>query len=1423
MMAQVSWAGSWNGTTVTYYASMNDADYQPSGIWLSDVVNNSSNEDVRLLGNDYFDRHIAISGSFNSGDWIYRNANGSNGKLQKDWRINDNNSANNQTLSVVSLFQGDKVKLSFWGNKPTIKSGNTDVAKNTSINADQEITMNSNGSMDFSIPKGMFITSITVIHNTHNSMAFDQTGKAGDKDGMPYYRFRLSDRYFNEPSLSVSPVNANVTYSVENYGSFPKEVAVLNTKPNNKGDVLFKNLGWCKVTASANGMSTSYLVEVWDNVADYITENDGTKFRFTEAGELHNRIIRAVGGIEVLFGIPRNDEEGGNPNNLADWGNDNSDYHYQPNTTVVSLIDGHYVSSTRADNGWWDRWTYKKSQYPKQGTYYFFKATEKGKLRFGGIKTGKASTNTGEATVDIVNSTDPFADGSHITIFGSTSEGYMEVSEENAIELLPGDVYYMHGTTPEVADGASPFDSRYNEQWAVFQLEWFSFETEFKITEDGTTDTSFGVAAKSGYDIVKYDNRTVVSRPRLTVTNGVSIAKIEYKGKITSADVSIQSDGHIKFSNIQFSTSDEDKMGGAIKVTFQYGQDNINHQSVTCYREYVQTIPYGQHVWDFRKDTNQGADYGDFRYDESGLVSMMNNNTNDWNRVYKVARKVNGVWDKDNPKDAIMVAKNSIRGNNAFYMDNSVGLVFLTGGESFGAGETVNSSTEGLTGDQKMQLPYTTIEGADLLWMRGSEASIVFPGVKAGQYVKIYHYRHADNKGETFRAKNFVDLDNVAYDYNNKFIMRGMWDERFPAYQGDYIRGAAIFRVPSDYEQTDDVDALPTLTLDDEGWAKIYKIEIMDEFKPDLVMTDDVSGLPVDYDGVYGSVVIRNKQQVIKSFYATTGQTHCQHVNTCDYEVIPDDDVQVSVERKIKNSKEDGSGVDYNQLFLRFVKGTGLVKVIQRERASANGTNATTDVPSADLGYVIDKNEYYIAVGELDSKTYPFTWDFTDYNMYQGSSTSKTALGSTTADKYGNWNAMENEGEFGQKHMVEETFGTDDVEQNATTNKQLFAQGSQLTAGTTVIAESEGLGFSRPKAEQKEYKYLQTLEDGFNIRTKMYDAYDLQDNGFQITGQKLCGAGTIIVPDVAKDMYVFVKGTAPSGVSKATKDTSLSPAGGVSAYKVTSDGDVVLSFANGSEIEMIGVTNIQKSVNKLGFATESRNHAIDHTYTGKFTSNDVNAYIIIEDNYNYENYKGAKISLGEPVDVIPENTGVVLYKAGTTEQTTAPLFYPAVNAVNSSVDGNMMVACVESQTVKPTNGDYTTFIMSMFKGTYNKTSGQSTEPTEQNYEGFYPIQKAGTIGANKAYLQILTSSIPKALWDGGNGQGNANQAKGYILIDVDYEGYGETTAIDRVSVEDENATGTNEGVYYNLSGQKLQGTPTVKGIYVKNGKKVYVK
>ena len=103
-------------------------------------------------------------------------------------------------------------------------------------------------------------------------------------------------------------------------------------------------------------------------------------------------------------------------------------------------------------------------------------------------------------------------------------------------------------------------------------------------------------------------------------------------------------------------------MGGAIKVTLANGTgDDI--QTI----DYVMTIPYGQHVWDFRRTADHStSNPADRSYSETELVTMMNNNGTDWNRVYGVAHKTNGAWDDDSPKNPIMAARSSVNGNNAF-------------------------------------------------------------------------------------------------------------------------------------------------------------------------------------------------------------------------------------------------------------------------------------------------------------------------------------------------------------------------------------------------------------------------------------------------------------------------------------------------------------------------------------------------------------------------------------------------------------------------------------------------------------------------------------------------------------------------------------------------------------------------------------
>lgn len=1450
LVAQTGWAGDHNGNTVTY----NVNGHGNNNPWLSTYLFNSSGDEVRTIGDGYYENQIAISGSFNAGDWVYRNE---TDKI--DWYAKEHT----QTLSVLNLSQGDKVKLYFWGQKndgtlikPTIKSSNTNVDKGQTISTGQEITMTSAGSMDFTIKTSMFITGIQVIYaNTSNRATFDTSGM----ESGGYYLCRLSSRSFKEPNLSVYPSNTQVTYTVETYDKMNgtklndeyHEVAMMNNQQDKSNDLLFKNLGWCKVTArTSQGAEASYWVEVWDNEVIGELQPDGITYKLVkvkdengnllpdaqQGGVLKERTVTAVGGITMKFGIP----------------NDNS----ERNTTVAYLRDGHMVSYTSANNGWWDRYPHNNYSWPTQGTFYSFEATAKGKLRFGGIKD-LSNGNLGKVYLVKI---DPVNGYPQVRVFDEGLSGYVTTTDNGTktnnytyntnntdytesidvtqgIDMEPGWIYYLQG---EANSESNP------TKWSPFLLEWFSYETDMKLSAE------WGISAQTGFEIG--NNGTVTSRETVTGASGATCT-VACKGNIQSASASIDGSGHIVFSNIQFKNSEKDKMGGAMKVDIAVGTSHLT---------YYMTIPYGQHVWDFRRTADQASEHGDFSYDEAGLINMMKANTNDWTRVYKVHRRENGKWIE--LVSPIMAARGNVEGDNAFYMDNTAGLAFSTSDiASFGAGETSNSAEgfSNMTQDEQYYLNYETTSGGELVWLKGN-STIYFPGVKAGQYIKVYSYRHADNKGETFTAKNLTDLDGKTYDPNYTFRLRGIWEARYNGYVGDMMRGAAIFRVTAD--ATNNIDEVPSLTLCDDGWVHIYKIEICDEYKPDLYLSTDAGNgnVYVDEDGINGSIVVRNGQAVEKEYLSTSGNTGSQNANTCDYEVILDEGVNVTVERTKWNSKNDPTGktgVDYNMLTLTYKGGNGLVKLIQRERANTAGTNVTNEDPAVnsgnfDFGYVIDKREYNIAVGELTEQAYPYTWDFNEYNMYQGKSETDTDLAASATANAGNWS--NNEGIFAQINTSTYKMGDNtnrNPEQEYTVTKPLFAQGAQLVAGNKTIIESEGLGIQLPyTAQDKDFTWPTSAgapSGQVVVGHRPYKGYDMTKK-FAIDGNKLTGCGQITIPSVDNGMYVFVKATAAPSVKIGGNDAQainkFDVADGVYLYQNTgSKADVVLSFASEVSIDKIGVTNIEKNINALGYATESRDHAIDHTYTGIFTKNDVNAYAILAygaDGYVYE-YKGyPEVRKSETeVTVVPENTGIVLYKDANSEKFTAPLFYPACNIVPTESDlaileTNWMAPNVKenrhynetiAKNVAMGKGDDATqctkFVMTTKYFTYNKTTGETSEPKTSTLEAFYRMRidkneataaKNNTLGANKAYLLVPTDKMPEALWNGGTGSGYANM----FFIDLaDLEDL-EADGIERILSDD---TLSEMGVFYTIEGRRLNGIPTAKGIYICNGKKVLVK
>ena len=145
-----------------------------------------------------------------------------------------------------------------------------------------------------------------------------------------------------------------------------------------------------------------------------------------------------------------------------------------------------------------------------------------------------------------------------------------------------------------------------------------------------------------------------------------------------------------------------------------------------------------------------------------------------------------------------------------------------------------------------------------------------------------------------------------------------------------------------------------------------------------------------------------------------------------------------------------------------------------------------------------------------------------------------------------------------------------------------------------------------------------------------------------------------------------------------------------------------------------------------------------------------------------------------------------------------------------STSESKLEAQLTSGTVPHTNAknsDYTNFAFT-YKYS-NTTTGNVQGELQEGAQSFYRIQNSGasSIG-NQGYLPLEKSQIPADV---------ASGSRGFSLM-LDEEPESDVTAIETVWYNTSKAD-----IYYNMNGQQLNGHPTRRGLYVVNGKKVYVK
>lgn len=499
--------------------------------------------------------------------------------------------------------------------------------------------------------------------------------------------------------------------------------------------------------------------------------------------------------------------------------------------------------------------------------------------------------------------------------------------------------------------------------------------------------------------------------------------------------------------------------------------------------------------------------------------------------------------------------------------------------------------------------------------------------------------------------------------------------------------------------------------------------------------------------------------------------------------------------------------------------------------------------------YCTDYADRSQAVGYLETKNYPYTWDFTDVATYEGGA-GRMGKAEQGTDNYGEGDYIYY-GRFNKRYHWHETSSGNyghRVGVTADGHKITFCGGSQLWYGKTMIPELEGLGFTPSNYSSAYNNTLQILSgtDGIKINqgTTTWWCYRVAVPNVPANGVVYVRVHPERTDEYYNVGYSYGDFDKSTNVEIAFGSTQATTDGTYSALATDGSGDMIYAvpgnstsassnitlYFNGVTIKKIAVSTDKKTFNAKGWTTESRDHDIDPSLTAEMNGRGIKTFLVTDVVYNKKKVTMTDISNAGLMQAATANGDKYACILRNTEDNTFDvvnggfyLFVPDMHDKRgetgtgyqlknyaSSMEYSKMEAQLTSGTVPHTNakdGAYTNFAFT-YKYS-NTTTGDVQGELQEGAQSFYRIQNSGasSIG-NQGYLPLLKTEIPDDV---------ASGSRGFSLM-VDEEPESDVTAIETVWYNTSKAD-----IYYNMNGQQLNGHPTRRGLYVVNGKKIYVK
>lgn len=362
-------------------------------------------------------------------------------------------------------------------------------------------------------------------------------------------------------------------------------------------------------------------------------------------------------------------------------------------------------------------------------------------------------------------------------------------------------------------------------------------------------------------------------------------------------------------------------------------------------------------------------------------------------------------------------------------------------------------------------------------------------------------------------------------------------------------------------------------------------------------------------------------------------------------------------------------------------------------------------------------------------------------------------------------------------------------------NNRPFAQGQEIKAGasnTFILPELKGLLFNLVKYNSNRFQIV--CENGSEAQGNTY--LYLNGGTHYVTIQSVPAKAMVYIEHNGNEMFSLNT----LGVD-SIKTITNSINNCVSVYQLGNTTKDLTFCVQNCKLYRIAIVKDYKTIGSAGkdyikYATYSQSYPVDYSLNERLNGTAVTAYSV---STNYQS-DATSVNFTElPKNQSASDEGVILKTSGKLGK-NHPIFTTDVNTIPQKLTSNALVGTGDEET------EFATAKKEGFQNYILTTKYFHLDKEDQVIDGnqqcFYKWVK-GNAKSNFAYLQLKNPSS------------NATAAKTVIYLDW----FGDTTGIHGMTAPSQVTSGKT---YYTLDGRKVT-SPTQKGIYIINGKKIIIK